>query len=86
MNGSWTTTGNQEKAREILKNIDSLVPGLVFVRQRRIGLEVRAKQHDAVRQLYEESLARADSAESRNFYAWRYARFLSKVWLELMFD
>ena len=71
--------GNPEKARDILSSIDSLVPGLVFIRQRRIGLEVRQKSYGEARQLYDESLASAESAEPRNFYAWRYARFLAKV-------
>ena len=64
--------------------IDSVVPGLVFVRLRRIGLEVRGKCHDRVEALYCESIASAQSTEARNFYAGRYARFAAKVGCSLL--
>ena len=71
--------GNVEKARGILKGIDSLVPGLVLVRLRRIGLEVREQRYEEAEGLYCESTTSAEDTEARNFYAWRYARFAAKV-------
>ena len=71
--------GNTTKARDILANIDSLVPGLVFVRLRRIGVEVRGQSLDRAEALYQDSVASAQGAEARNFYSWRYARFAAKV-------
>ena len=71
--------GNIDKARGILKGIDSLVPGLVLVRLRRIGLEVRERKYEEAEALYRESTTSAEDTEARNFYAWRYARFAAKV-------
>lgn len=71
--------GNIEKARGILKGIDSVLPGLVLVRLRQIGLEVRDHKYEAAEVLYQQSVANAESTEARNFYSWRYARFAAKV-------
>ena len=73
------TTGNVDTAREILANIDRVVPGQVLVRLRRIGLEIRAGRYSEADALYQESLSATMSLEMRNFYAWRYARFTDKV-------
>ena len=79
LNSMKPLAGNVEKARGILKGIDSLVPGLVLVRLRRIGLEVREQRYEEVEALYRESTSSAEDTEARNFYAWRYARFAAKV-------
>ena len=72
--------GNVDTARQILANIDAAVPGLVQVRLRRIGLEVRAGNYPQADSLYQQSLAATVmSVQMRNFYAWRYARFADKV-------
>ena len=79
LNSMKPLTGNVDKARGILKGIDSLVPGLVLVRLRRIGLEVREQRYEEAEALYRESTTSAEDTETRNFYAWRYARFAAKV-------
>lgn len=66
-------------AREILANIDRVTPGMVLVRLRRIGLEIRAGCYPEADALYQDSLNATISLEMRNFYAWRYARFTDKV-------
>ncbi len=68
-----------DTAREILRNIDSVVPGVVLTRLWRIGLEMREKKYDQAEALYLESVSRAQSSEARNFYAGRYAGFAVKV-------
>ncbi len=68
-----------DTARGILRNIDSVVPGLVFIRLWRIALEVRDKSYDRADALYLESVSGAQSNEARNFYAGRYARFAARV-------
>ena len=72
-------TGNVDGAREILANIDHVVPGVVVVRLRRIGLEIRAGRYSEANALYQESLNATISLETRHFYSWRYARFCDKV-------
>ena len=76
---SGDSTGNVDTAREILADIDRVVPGQVLVRLRRIGLEIRAGRYSEADALYQESLNATMSLEMRNFYAWRYARFTDKV-------
>ena len=73
------STGSVETARDILAGIDSAVPGMVSVRLRRIGLEVRSGYHSQAEALYQECLSGTISLDMRNFYAWRYARFADKV-------
>lgn len=68
-----------EEARKILANMDRIVPGLVLVRLRRIGLEIRAGRYSEADALYQASLSATMSLEMRNFYTWRYARFTDKV-------
>ena len=45
----------------------------------RIGLEVREQRYEEAEALYRESTTSAEDTETRNFYAWRYARFAAKV-------
>ena len=72
--------GNTEKAREILKNIDSVVPGYVSVRQARVGLELRQRRYVEVEELYRSFLEDSSlTSEARNFYSWRYAKFAARV-------
>lgn len=80
---SWAAfeenNGNMEEARKILANMDRIVPGLVLVRLRRIGLEIRAGRYSEADALYQASLSATMSLEMRNFYTWRYARFTDKL-------
>ena len=72
--------GNTEKAREILKNIDSVAPGYVSVRQARVGLELRQRRYVEVEELYRSFLEDSSlTSEARNFYSWRYAKFAARV-------
>ena len=72
--------GNTEKAREILKNIDSVAPGYVSVRQARVGLEFRQRRYVQVEELYHNFLEDSSlTSEARNFYSWRYAKFAARV-------
>ena len=72
--------GNTEKAREILKNIDSVAPGFVSIRQARIGLEFRQRRYSQVEELYRSFLEDSSlTSEARNFYSWRYSKFAARV-------
>ncbi|CAI8011671.1 Pre-mRNA-processing factor 39 [Geodia barretti] len=71
--------GNVDTAREILTSVDRAVPGQVAVRVRRIGLEIRAGRYSEANALYQETLSSTMALETRNFYAWRYARFTDKL-------
>ena len=71
--------GNVDLARTILSNIDTVVPKLIPVKLRRIGLEIRTGNYARADNLYQESLQATMALEMRNFYAWRYARFTEKV-------
>lgn len=73
------SSGNLDKARNVLKNIDSVAPGFVVVRQGRIGLEYRLRQFTQVEALYCGYLDGAQTTDARNFYTWRYAKFAAKV-------
>ena len=72
-------TGNVERARSILLNIEAAVPALVMVRLRRIGLEVRQRCYEEAERLFLDAICSAEGVECKNFYSWRYARFANKV-------
>lgn len=55
------------------------MPGLAMVAVRRIGIERRRGNTEAVASLYSRLIAEADSAEVRSFYTIKYARYQAKV-------
>ncbi|CAH3175546.1 unnamed protein product, partial [Porites evermanni] len=71
--------GNAGKASEILAELDKGVPGIIMVKLRRINLERRRGNTDAVSGLYEEAMIETSDQELATFFAIRYARFLAKV-------
>lgn len=71
--------GNAAKATEILADIDKGVPGIIMVKLRRINLERRRQNFDAVAALYEEAIIETSDQELATFFAIRYSRFLSKI-------
>ena len=71
--------GNLESALEILKNLEKQVPGLAMVSLRRISMERRHGNFEAIEGLYQKYINEAESTEVRSFYAIKYARYLSKV-------
>ena len=71
--------GNAAKASEILAELDKGVPGIIIVKLRRINLERRRGNFDAVAALYEEAIVETSDQELATFFAIRYARFLAKV-------
>ena len=71
--------GNAGKASEILTELDKGVPGIIMVKLRRINLERRRGNTDAVSGLYEEAMIETSDQELATFFAIRYARFLAKV-------
>ena len=80
INFVYLSLGSTEKAREILKNIDSVAPGYVSVRQARVGLEFRQRRFIQVEALYHGFLDDSTlTNEARNFYSWRYAKFAARV-------
>ena len=79
------STGNAAKATEILADIDKGVPGIIMVKLRRINLERRRQNFDAVAALYEEAMIETSDQELATFFAVRYSRFLSKVHCDTTF-
>ena len=77
--------GNAAKASEILAELDKGVPGIIVVKLRRINLERRRGNINAVSALYEEAMIETSDQELGTFFAVRYARFLSKVLHDVTF-
>lgn len=71
--------GNVEKAREILANLDYIVPGLAYVKLRRINIERRSKQISSACSIYESAINESTDTDLVSFYCIKYARFLTKV-------
>jgi len=71
--------GNAAKASEILAELDKGLPGIIMVKLRRINLERRRGNFDAVATLYEEAINETSDQELSTFFAISYSRFLAKV-------
>ncbi|XP_075223787.1 pre-mRNA-processing factor 39-like isoform X3 [Lycorma delicatula] len=71
--------GNAEKAREILANLEKIVPSLMQVAFRRINLERRTGNLEEAAALYEHYISTAKSKISSNNMAIKYARFCWKM-------
>lgn len=70
--------GNFDKAAEILKNLDEVVPHMLQIIYRRINLEKRRNQFDRVCELYEQYLKTSHTNFLTSNIAIKYARFLWK--------
>ncbi|XP_071334958.1 pre-mRNA-processing factor 39 isoform X3 [Trachinotus anak] len=71
--------GSVEEAREILKSLEAVVPGLAMVRLRRVSLERRHGNLDEAEALLREAMESAKNATETSFYAVKLARQLMKV-------
>lgn len=71
--------GNFEEARQVFKNLEAVVPGLAMVVLRRINLERRQGDLEAVDRLFKECLNRSKSKRLASFHAIKYSRFHSKI-------
>ena len=63
----------------IISNLEQTVPGLIMAAMRRVSIERRRGNSDAVDAQYRKYIDDADSVEVRNFYSIKYARYLAKV-------
>lgn len=70
--------GNIDKAAEILKNLDVVVPHMLQIIYRRINLEKRRDQHDKVCELYEHYINTSHTKFLTSNIAIKYARYLWK--------
>lgn len=70
--------GNVEKAADILKNLDEVVPHMLQIIYRRINLEKRRDQLDKVCELYEHYINSSHTKFLTSNIAIKYARFLWK--------
>ena len=71
--------GNVEKAREVMANLDKVVPGLAYVKLQRANLERRWKQVTNASTIYEVAISESNEKDMISFYSIKYARFLAKV-------
>lgn len=71
--------GNVEEAREILKSLEVMVPGLAMVRLRRVSLERRHGNLEEAEALLREAMESAKNVTETSFYAVKLARHLMKV-------
>ncbi|KAM3603490.1 uncharacterized protein V6R79_023407 [Siganus canaliculatus] len=71
--------GNVEEARDILKSLEAVVPGLAMVRLRRVSLERRRGNLEEAEVLLKEAMESANNATETSFYAVKLARQHLKV-------
>ncbi|XP_010782535.1 pre-mRNA-processing factor 39 isoform X1 [Notothenia coriiceps] len=71
--------GNVEEARDILKSLEALVPGLAMVRLRRVSLERRHGNLEEAEAMLREAMESARNATETSFYAVKLARQMMKV-------
>lgn len=71
--------GNNEKAAEILVNIEKKCKNLLQIAYRRINLERRRNNLDKAIELYEHYMTNASSKNIASSLAIKYARFLHKI-------
>lgn len=71
--------GNVEEARDILKSLEALVPGLAMVRLRRVSLERRHGNLEEAEAMLREAMESAKNATETSFYAVKLARQMMKV-------
>jgi hypothetical protein len=72
-----------DKAREILQKLDSVVPGLSYVKLRQANLERRSKEIPNACAIYEQAIAESTDTQLVSFYSIKYAKFLAKVCVSL---
>lgn len=73
------STGQVDDARNILKSLEVVVPGLAMVRLRRVNLERRQGRMEEAEVLLKESLESAKTSSEISFYAVKLARHFLKV-------
>ncbi|XP_058825277.1 pre-mRNA-processing factor 39 [Topomyia yanbarensis] len=71
--------GNNNKAADILANLEKVCPNLMQVAYRRINLERRRGDYDKCVQLYQTYLAQAKNRTIAGNVVIKYARFLNKI-------
>jgi hypothetical protein len=62
-----------------MSELERSMPGLAMVAVRRVGIERRRGNKEAVGSMYTRLISEADSAEVRSFYTIKYARYQAKV-------
>lgn len=72
-------TGNIERAREILEQLQVKQQDSVMIRLERINFERRAGNHEEVIRLYEGCIDDAKTATGQSFFAGKLGRFYQKV-------
>ena len=70
---------NIEKAREILKNLDETLPGMIMLTLRRAGLERRNGEPEKGIKILTEEMERASDTDEKSFLAIKCSKYIAKV-------
>ena len=70
---------NVAKAREILKDLDETLPGMIMVALRRAGLERRNGAPEMGIQILKDEIDKASNNDERSFWAIKCSKYFAKV-------